>query len=44
MIAKVLKEKYQNYQVHRQNNNLPSAASVVINNFNHVSNGSEDMD
>ena len=45
VIAKALKEKYQSYQVHRQNgNNLPSAASLVTTNLNHVSNDCEDMD
>ena len=43
--AKLLREKYLNYQVHRKNgNNLPSAAPIVINNLNNVSNDCGDMD
>ena len=45
MIAKILRNKFLNYQVHRKNgNNLPSAAPSVINNLNNVSNDSGDMD
>ena len=44
-IAKVLRKKFQNYQVQRKNgNNLPSAASLVTNNLNNVSNDCGEMD
>ena len=45
IIAKLLRKKYLNYQVHRKNgNNLPIAAPIVINNLNNVSNDCGDMD
>ena len=44
-VAKTLRNKFLNYQVHRKNgNNLPSAAPIVINNLNNVSNDCGDMD
>ena len=44
-IAKILRNKFLNYQVHRKNgNNLPSAAPLVINNVNNVGNDSGEMD
>ena len=43
-MAKLLMKKYLNYQVHRQNgNNLPSAASLGINNLNNGSNDCGDI-
>ena len=44
-IAKTLRNKFLNYQVHRKNgNNLPSAAPVVVNNPNTVNDDCGNMD